>query len=175
MNFIDPSYLKEGSPIQRLAWKTLQKLELFKKLEAFEPVLTGTIPIDIAISSSDLDIICYCLDHETFIEVCTAYFSEEEKFKVRKKKIRGAETVVVKFKTPSFPIEIFAQSIPSIQQYAYRHMLIEHHLLEKNDDTFRAQIIAAKKSGLNTEAAFAFQLNIPGDPFEGLLMLEDEL
>lgn len=59
-------YLEEGNAKQRLAYNTLQKSKVFNILSQYNPVLVGTIPIDIDIASSDLDIICEVYDHQIF-------------------------------------------------------------------------------------------------------------
>ncbi len=58
LNFKDITYLKEGTIRQKEAYKVLLELNIFELLKNFKPILLGTIPINIDIESSDLDIIC---------------------------------------------------------------------------------------------------------------------
>ncbi len=71
-----------------------------------------------------------------------------------------------------FEIEIFGQSIPTKQQFAYRHLIVEHHLLNKHGEEFRQQIIELKRQGHKTEPAFALALGLTGDPYTELLNFE---
>ncbi|NJO90077.1 MAG: DUF4269 domain-containing protein [Chloroflexia bacterium] len=52
-NFIDSTYLKYGNHKQKLAYKELVDLALFEKLADYQPVLCGTIPIEIDTDESD--------------------------------------------------------------------------------------------------------------------------
>jgi hypothetical protein len=41
-------------------------MALFDILLAYDPVLAGTIPLDVDVPGSDLDIICCCADTDVF-------------------------------------------------------------------------------------------------------------
>ena len=45
--FDDIAYLKNGSDKQRRVWQLLISHGIFEKLAPFDPLLTGTIPIEI--------------------------------------------------------------------------------------------------------------------------------
>jgi hypothetical protein len=70
-----------------------------------------------------------------------------------------------------WPIEIFGQPVPTINQNGYRHMVIEARLLEIFGDSFRHQIIDLKSNGMKTEPAFAQLLKLEGNPYEAILRL----
>ncbi len=164
-------YLKTGSNRQRCAYALLKELSVFDKLSDYDPVLAGTIPIDIDIPDSDLDIICMCTDHSEFADTVTRLFGDERDFTVGEKIFNGVQSTVVKFTTDDFAIEIFAQNIPTCKQNAYRHMIIEHRILMDRDDEFRQEIIRLKQEGYKTEPAFAKLLGIQGDAYSELLEL----
>ena len=90
--------------------------------------------------------------------------------------ISSQPTVLVRFQLEEFKVEIFGQNIPSKEQYAFRHMLIEHQILLQKGETFRQEIVKLKKKGLKTEPAFANILGLTGDPYKALLNypLDDE-
>jgi hypothetical protein len=79
------------------------------------------------------------------------------------------EAIVANFSIDGIAIEIFGQNIPTREQNGYRHMLIEHRILQERGEVFREAVIALKKSGIKTEPAFAQLLQIEGDPYLGLL------
>nr|WP_255539722.1 DUF4269 domain-containing protein [Parapedobacter sp. ISTM3] len=77
--------------------------------------------------------------------------------------------IVANFFLDGFEIEIFGQRIPTRQQFAYRHLIVEHNLLNKHGEKFRQQIIELKRQGRKTEPAFALALGLTGDPYTELL------
>jgi len=171
INFKNIAYLKSGNTRQQNAYKTLLNLAVFKKLHSFTPILTGTIPIEIDIPQSDLDIICQCADHQKFSTLITASFKKEHNFSITTYMYNGVKTTLCKFRSNGFDIEIFGQNIPTVKQQAYRHMIVEYHILKEKGTMFKAAVINLKNSGLKTEAAFAKLLQLNGDPYIALLNL----
>lgn len=169
MNFLNIHYLKHGNQRQQSTYQTLIGHQIMEKLEAYAPILTGTIPINIDIESSDLDIICYWENKGNFIEALTTLFAAEKDFQLHESLIEKQETIVCNFKIDTFEIEVFGQNIPSESQNAYRHMLIEHQILQREGEDFRLKIIELKKNGYKTEPAFAKLLDLEGNPYHALL------
>lgn len=168
-DFLNHHYLKTGNPRQQEAYKQLQQLKIFENLKAYTPVLTGTIPIEIDIPESDLDIICYCKNHQQFEKDVAAFYAKMDAFTIKTTLWNHKKSIVAKFKTHSFTLEIFGQNTPVEQQHAYKHMLIEHKILQKMGPEFKAEIIKLKKEGLKTEPAFAKLLGLQGNPYTELL------
>ena len=54
--FNDLSYLEKGTPLQRKSYALIHNHQIMQALHEFNPILIGTIPIDIAVWNSDLDI-----------------------------------------------------------------------------------------------------------------------
>lgn len=173
-DFTTLAYLKAGTPRQRHAYEVLSHEGIFNTLNAFDPILVGTIPISLDLSTSDLDIICCFTDKEFFRTILTEGFAKKHGFVVKEFSSKGIDTVVASFEAADFCIEIFAQAVPTRQQYGYRHMVIEHRLLIEKGETFRQQILTLKRKGYKTEPAFAHLLGLAGDPYEALLELENE-
>ncbi len=169
INFKDFSYLQNGNSIQKQAFKTITVLQVFEVLKNFTPVLTGTIPINIDIETSDLDIICCSKNLDQFKKILVSSFGDKNKFELYEKMIRNQQTVIARFKQDNFIVEIFGQDRNIEEQEAYRHMLIEHKVLQNKGDNFRLKIIELKKQGLKTEPAFAKLLGLKGDPYIELL------
>ncbi|MDA3616132.1 DUF4269 domain-containing protein [Polluticaenibacter yanchengensis] len=172
MHFDTIDYLQQGNTRQQQAYKILTEFRIFELLKPFNPILTGTIPIHIDIENSDLDIICYTPDYQEFLNTLDQHFRHFEKFSVSENHTTNIPAIVAGFYIGNTEIEIFGQNLPVKSQNAYRHMLIEHALLQKHGEPFRQQIIALKEQGLKTEPAFAQLLNLEGDPYTELLKLE---
>jgi hypothetical protein len=162
-------YLLSGNARQRLAHDVLTRYDVLTKLQGFDPLLVGTIPIQIDIESSDLDIVCCYDDQQAFFDFLVATFGSTGGFKIWTNDGPAAQAVVASFRLDDFDIEIFGQAIPTKQQYAYRHMLVEHKLLTERGEQFRQQIITLKRQGYKTEPAFGVALALTGNPYEALL------
>lgn len=170
-NWHDITYLKLGNERQKNAYSILNKLKIFKILREYDPTLVGTIPIEIDISESDLDIICEVYDIEEFEELVIKSFNRYDNFRIERQTVKGLLTSLSYFGYSNFLIGIFGQSKPVIEQNGYRHMIVEKKLLEISGENARKQIIKLKKLGLKTEPAFAKYFNLKGDPFDELLKL----
>ncbi|REA64098.1 DUF4269 domain-containing protein [Dyadobacter luteus] len=167
IDFSNIEYLKSGNKRQRDAYDLLTDNEILLHLKEFDPLLAGTIPIEIDLEHSDLDIICCSDDIDYFFQKIRQYFSHLENFTIN---IRSdGQSVVASFRVDAFEIEIFGQSVPSREQFAYRHMLVEHQLLQAFGEAFRKEIIRLKSVEYKTEPAFARALGLTGNPYEALL------
>ncbi|GAA4272179.1 DUF4269 domain-containing protein [Aquimarina gracilis] len=168
-DFGDITYLKSGSKRQQEAYRELTRLNVFEHLKNYDPILTGTIPIQIDVPKSDLDIICQCKNHIEFSSQLCELFGHQNDFKIRSYKQNEVKSTVVSFIGQSFKIEIFGQDIPTKSQHAYRHMVIEYELLNQKGEDFRARVRKLKQEGYKTEPAFAKLLGLEGDPYSVLL------
>ena len=169
INFHTIEYLREGNNKQQRAHRTLVNYAVLQKLNEFDPRLVGTIPLDIDIEGSDLDIICCWKNKNRFIETVIESFADQREFLLSERKILNRETILATFLLDEFTVEIFGQNRPTKEQDAYRHMIAEYFILTQNDNHFRESIRKLKKEGLTTEEAFAKLLNLPGDPYLELL------
>lgn len=169
IDFTNIDYLKSGNDRQQRAYRVLCDLGILKKLSVHKPILVGTIPIEIDLPDSDLDIICQCHHHAEFAALLQDLFGVEEGFVVKTNEWNDVESTVAHFVYQGFEIEVFGQNIPTKQQNAYRHMVIEHKLLLELGHEFRAKIKQLKAQGLKTEPAFAQQLGLKEDPYVELL------
>lgn len=175
MNFENIQYLKDGNPRQKLAFKELQDLKIMDLLSLYNPILTGTVPIGIDIESSDLDIICECKSHEDFALDLLQNFGDAKNFTIKNKIHQGLKATIVNFEGKHFEIEIFGQSIPPSEQQAYRHMIIEHKILEEKGKAFKQEIRKLKEAGIKTEPAFAQLLGLEGNPYKALIKYGKEI
>ena len=169
IDFTKPEYLTSGTDKQKRVYTVLTENRTFEKLKPFDPILTGTIPINIDIDTSDLDIVCCFTDAKSFEAHLVDSFSHEQNFKIFIPRHPGS--VSASFTLDGFVVEIFGQAIPTREQAAYRHMIVEHKILQKKGESFRQQIIELKKQGYKTEPAFGKLLGIEGNVYEELLKL----
>lgn len=170
-NWHDITYLKLGNERQKNTYSVLSELKIFKILREYNPTLVGTIPLEIDISESDLDIICEVYDLEEYEELVIKSFNKYDNFHIKRQTVKGLLTSLAYFGYSNFLIEIFGQPKPVIEQNGYRHMIVEKKLLEISGESARKQIIKLKKLGLKTEPVFAKYFNLNGDPFDELLKL----
>jgi hypothetical protein len=171
--FLNLKYLQQGNERQRNAYRIIQQLELWETLRPYNPVLAGTIPIEIDIPESDLDILCCVNDFDSFSTIIETRYVHLEDYTLENGLIRGTSFLAISFKFHSVPIEIFAQNKPTDEQDAFRHLLIEDHLLQENGKEFMQSVIDLKRNGIKTEPAFARLIGMKGDPYLELLKLEE--
>ena len=169
IDFKNISYLKNGNQKQQLAFEVLTKYKILENLAEYNPILVGTIPINIDIKNSDLDVVCYWKNKFDFIEKIKRLFEKESKFTIREIVIEGQESVVSNFIIADFEIEIFGQNIPTELQNGYKHMIIEDQILRSRDENFRLEIIKLKEKGIKTEPAFGLLLGLNGNVYKELL------
>ncbi len=109
--FMDISYLKTGNAKQREAFAALDRLGIFRTLAAFSPVLAGTVPIDIDVEDSDLDIICEMREPEALEQVLIPAYGALERFALSRERMHGDRVIVCNFRFGPWPVEIFAQNL----------------------------------------------------------------
>ncbi|WP_346888170.1 DUF4269 domain-containing protein [Clostridium sp. UBA1056] len=172
IDFKNYNYLKEGNEKQQKAYEVLKKLDIFNTLKDFSPILVGTIPINIDIGSSDLDIICEVYNFKLFQEIIEINYFMHNKFHINIYITNNEKILTIGFYVDNMEIEIYAQSLETYKQNGYRHMIVEDRILKLAGDKAREEIIKLKKEGLKTEPAFARYLGIEGNPYDELLKLE---
>jgi len=170
INFLNIAYLKSGNEKQKKAYQVITDQAILDQLAQYNPILVGTIPISIDIEKSDLDIICYAQDKEDFRKELVHHFQREKGFIISENP--ELNSLKANFFINDFEFEIFGQNIPTEDQNAYRHMLVEHKILQEKGEDFRKQIIELKNQGYKTEVAFAKLLALKGDAYEELLKLK---
>lgn len=172
IDFTKIDYLKSGNERQQKAYQLLSKHSFFEKLKAYSPILAGTIPIEIDIEGSDLDIICE-VDlnfEEDFLNDILNCIPQDTGIKVEYLILNGEKCMTINFMLEDFPIEIFGQNKPSAQQNAYLHMMAEYRILQEKGEGFKQKIIQLKQQGMKIEPAFGVLLGLE-NPYEDLLKL----
>ncbi|MDN4015042.1 DUF4269 domain-containing protein [Chryseobacterium gambrini] len=174
IDFTKIDYLKNGNERQKRAYEVLTRYHIFEKLKDYSPILAGTIPIEIDIEESDLDIICE-VDlnfEEDFLEKVSfkIIVPAETEVTVENIMIENEKAIVMNFRLEEFSIEIFGQNRPATKQNAYLHMIAEYKILQEKGEDFKQKIIKLKKQGIKTEPAFGILLNLE-NPYEDLLKM----
>ncbi|WP_216828704.1 DUF4269 domain-containing protein [Alkalihalobacterium elongatum] len=168
--FTKIDYLKRGNERQQRAYNAITHLRIMKDLADYKPVLCGTVPIEIDIEASDLDIIFEVHDFTRFQELAITLYGCMQEFKISQYEIRNQPIIKANFKCKDYEFELFGQAQPVQEQNAYLHMIIEHYILKEHPE-LKQPIITLKKQGYKTEPAFCKVLGLEGeDPY--LLLLE---
>lgn len=167
----DISYLKHGSATQKRAWEVLTAANLLERLQPYDPILTGTVPLGIDLPDSDLDLICEVYDLDGFAAVMRAWFGLRPGFSLRSRDYQGLPACICGFTVAGVEVEIFGQPRSTRLQNAYVHMVVEARLLAAAGPAAAAAIRALKAEGLKTEPAFASYFGLSGDPYQALLDL----
>lgn len=173
MNFIDIEYLKAGTDKQKLCYRILKEINVLDVLRDYNPILVGTIPIAIDIDESDIDIVCCAENLPEIRDVIRLHYSTYHMFLDRLR-----DVYVANFEYSGLPIEIYAESRPTLDQNGYRHMVVEDRIMKLAGDGFRQKIIRLKEQGFKTEPAFGELLNLENpylDLLEFELLTDDEL
>ncbi len=173
-DFSQLNYLAKGSATQKAAYLAIIASNVFGLLEQYTPLLVGTLPLDLFTPYSDLDVLCYAPVPDTFATFVQQHFNGQQDFSLSRKKVNGIDTVIARFSSHGYLFEIFAQPIPPHRQVAYRHLLAEYTLLHQHGEKLKLAVMGLKLKGVKTEPAFAQALDLPGDPFETLLLMGDQ-
>nr|WP_248278013.1 DUF4269 domain-containing protein [Paenibacillus sp. SZ31] len=170
------AHLATGNERQQDAYRVLKSSGLLDILADYHPYPAGTVPIDIDVPGSDLDLLCYAEDLDAFEAEMHDQIEAVGEFRC----IRGDGNlpdqrpyVTCNLQVGHWPVEIFAQSVPVNRQNAYLHMLVEWRLLQLWGDAGHLEIRRLKQAGWKTEPAFASVLGLQGDPYVNMLHLAE--
>ncbi|MNC08340.1 hypothetical protein D3C75_559210 [compost metagenome] len=166
-------YLASGNVRQQEVCRVLGELRVMEVLEKYHPVLVGTIPIDVDIPESDLDVICQVEEAErgVFEVLLKEAFGGLDGFEYAARVADGLHRQVARFRYEGWAVEVFGQPLAVEEQNGYRHMVVEHRLLKLLGDGGKEAIRKLKLKGMKTEPAFAELLQLEGDPYAALLAL----
>ncbi|MCB9061793.1 MAG: VOC family protein [Halobacteriovoraceae bacterium] len=141
----------------------------------FHPCLSGTIPLGIDTSCSDLDILFQASQFEEFLRLVQIHFSTFPGFCIRKNIHQNKESLIVNFKYNNLLIELFTQDYPVYNQRSNLHFLVEGRLLKIFGKNLSKKIIDLKSGGLKTEPAFGHIFNLKNsyDELENLAYYSD--
>lgn len=166
--FLSSDSLENGNLRQKRLFRDISEHKILERISKFDPVLAGTIPLDIDHSLSDVDILCCFGTSEEFSSVLKSAFSDFLNFELKEGSHQGIPSVLARFQTKQFSYEIFGQNVPIFEQMGFVHLQIEHKILSIAGENFKNRIRFLKNEGWKTEPAFAYLLGIQGDPYHAL-------
>ncbi|NIK12002.1 DUF4269 domain-containing protein [Alkalibacillus almallahensis] len=160
--------LKKGSPYQRRAYEAIQKLGVLDELASYDPIVCGTIPLNVHDGDSDLDIIFYVHDLDDFARRLSEAYQSFKSFSLKTIEVKGSAVVKANFYAYGFEFELFGMNQLTTRQNAYLHMMVEAHILMDHPE-FMEDVRHLKREGFTTEAAFCECLGLDyQNPFERL-------
>ncbi|MGQ8871647.1 DUF4269 domain-containing protein [Paenibacillus sp. TSA_86.1] len=171
-------HLSVGNQRQQDAYRVLQDSGLLARLAPYSAYPAGTVPIDIDLPDSDLDVLCCADDLKTF----QAELSGQLEGIALNSRIQWTygigdsdqkAYITCELKLGSRPVEIFVQAVPVEQQNAYLHMQVEWSLLQLWGEAGHHEIRRLKQAGWKTEPAFAHVLGLEGNPYTELRELAE--
>jgi len=139
-------------------------------LDKYSPTVVSTILVGLGTDNSDIDIICHYHSQSQFIDDCVKRLHRFANWQIHNEQ----EFVLGRFKFGGFQFEIYGSSTPVYKQLAYRHFQVMQRLVDLGGAKFAAAVVDLKKKGLKTEPAIAQLLNLPGDPYQAVLILGTE-
>jgi hypothetical protein len=169
INFLEPHYLSRGNKRQKEVYSVISGMKIMEVLGQYTPVIAGTIPIDVDIETSDIDILCRYDDPIKFENTLRLHFSQQQDFRSKRTRFRGRASLVAAFLHRGQKLEIFGQMLPVQEQDGFVHLMVEYRILQMCTDGFRTKVRQLKREGVCTEPAFARLLCITTDPYEALL------
>jgi hypothetical protein len=132
------------------------------------------VEVGIDVPDSDLDIICEVYHFDSFKQLLVEKYGTYDGFACKTRTVNKVPRVVCHFTATGtngrrWQFEVFGQPVPTVQQNAYRHMIVEHKILNLLGPSERETIVRMKRQGTKTEPAFGTLLNITADPYRKLL------
>jgi hypothetical protein len=157
-----------------LTWEeALRRSAVLDLLAEFHPQVVGTLPLDLAVEGSDIDIVCQIRDADSFSALLWLHFGSKPDFTLYQW-LAQPQPVIASFIHDSWPIEIFGSSEPVERQSGWRHFAVERRLLALAPSSFHDAIMRHRHAGMKTEPAFAKVLGLAGDPHKAMLELADK-
>jgi predicted metalloenzyme YecM len=148
----------------------LESTNLMAKMAAWRPLFSGSIPLEIDLPGSDLDILLEATDLERdSVAIKKALGRSIDLTWKPAVSSHGGRALIARIKNAPRTIELFLSETPVLRQNSHRHLLSEYLYLLAKGESLRTEVRKLKQSGLRTEPAFAAALDITGDPYQELL------
>ena len=152
----------------RKVLKAIYRCRILQKLAQYNPVVVSTILIDLDTDDSDIDLVCSYNSQSAFFYQLKSLISNYPDLICHKRD----NYVIAQFHYAGFLFEIFGANQKVESQMAFRHYQIMKRLCEIGGKDFQNAVKAIKKTGIKTEPAIASILQLEGNPYNSVLMLE---
>ncbi len=136
-------------------------------LAGFDPRIAGTLPLEVSMAGSDIDILCHAPDPNDVAERLWRWRERLRALNLWRWTAEG-RPLVATFAIDGWPVEIFASPVEVDRQEGWRHFLVEGRLLALGGDALRERVMALRQGGAKTEPAFAAALGLRGNPYAEL-------
>ena len=152
----------------RKAQEAIEESRILTVLADYFPTVVSTIFVGLDTQKSDLDIVCVYSDPVQFVHDFERAYGQQ-KHAICKK---CSNHILSRFYFQDFLFELYSSAQPIETQPAYRHFQMMERLSQLGGDQLRETIRRLKQTGLKTEPAITYLLNLPGNPYEAVLHLE---
>lgn len=165
-------HLRSGDAIQKEAARCIDRIRVLQVLKPYAPLIVGTLPIDVHLPGSDVDIVCHVEAPRKFTALLKQAFGGLPSFAVRRETLQGHSAVVCAFGYRRTAFEIVGMPVETASQQAYVHLMVEADLLQiAGRSRACAAIRRLKRGGLKTEPAFAEHFKLAGEPYRAVARL----
>lgn len=136
---------KHGPQILRSLSRT--GLLAFVQTRGFAAAIAGTHPLDLALPSSDVDILVHCPNPEALVRDLQQQFGGNAD--------GNTSEQTLSLSADGFRFEVFVSTLPLEAQNGFLHLRAEARLVAVTGDWCKAPLRALKQAGYSTELAFA--------------------
>jgi hypothetical protein len=143
---------------------------LMDVLAPFDPHVIGTLPLGLALPSSDIDVAVFTPDPN---EVAAKLWLAKDGLRgLSMRRWTGdGRPLVANFQAFGWEFEVFAACTAVRDQVGWRHFDVERRLLTIGGSALQRAVLQRRLAGMKTEPAFADLLGLEGDPYAAMSRL----
>ena len=112
--------------------EALRQSRVLELLDGFDPRVVGTLPLGLAVATSDIDIVCHAADLNAFAEMLWEQYRDFRRFQMQQWTSKR-RPIVARFHLGDWVFELFGDAHLVGQRPAWRHFDLERRLLRLDD------------------------------------------